>query len=83
MMQVKRALRIAPREPKVYARLSALQLALGQFTSAEQVARKGLGMAAGQADYEYFFWKLIAACRRLLDDRAGEAEAIRRARQYQ
>jgi Flp pilus assembly protein TadD len=82
IIRVQRAMRIVPRDPRVYARLAALQLGQGQVESAEQVALKGLGMAAGQADYQYFFLKLVAACRRLQGDLAGEQQAIRQAQKY-
>lgn len=83
ILLVQRAMRIAPRDPRVYARLAVLQFDQGQFQSAEQVARKGLSMAAGQADYQHFFFKLIAACRRLQGDQIGEEQAIQQAQQYQ
>jgi tetratricopeptide (TPR) repeat protein len=83
ILLVQRAMRIAPRDPRIYARLAVLQFDQGQLQSAEQVARKGLSMAAGQADYQYFFFKLIAACRRLQGDQIGEEQAIQQAQQYQ
>ncbi len=83
ILLVQRAMRIAPRDPRVYARLAVLQFDQGQTQSAEQVARKGLRMVAGQADYQYFFFKLIAACRRLQGDQIGEDQAIQQAQQYQ
>lgn len=42
VIQLQRAQRIAPREPKVYARLAALLLSLGEASRAEQLALKGL-----------------------------------------
>jgi len=81
IMKLQQAQRIAPREPKVYARLAALYLAQGQAVRAEQMARKGLTMAAGRPDYGRFFWRIIAASRRYLGDTRGEAQALTKAQQ--
>lgn len=81
IMKLQQAQRIAPREPKVYARLAALYLAQGQAVRAEQMARKGLTMAADKPGYSYFFWRLIAASRRYQGDTKGEAHALAKAQQ--
>ncbi|MCO4837811.1 MAG: hypothetical protein KC426_06945 [Oceanospirillaceae bacterium] len=82
IIQLQRAQRIAPREPKVYARLSALQLSLGEAARAEQLALKGLTLVPNQKRYQHFFWKLIAASRSYLGDSQGEAKAIIQADKY-
>lgn len=81
IMKLQQAQRIAPREPKVYARLAALYLGQGQAARAEQMARKGLTTAADKPGYGHFFWRLIAASRRYLGDTEGEAQALVKARQ--
>ena len=81
IMKLQQAQRIAPREPKVYARLAALYLAQGQAARAEQMARKGLTTAADKPGYGHFFWRLIAASRRYLGDTEGEAQALAKAQQ--
>ena len=82
VIQLQRAQRIAPRDPKVYARLAALQLSLGEASRAEQLALKGLTLVPEQKNYQYYFWKLIAASRSHLGDSAGESKAIEAAARY-
>ena len=82
VIQLQRAQRIAPREPKVYARLAALQLSLGEASRAEQLALKGLTLVPQQNNYQYYFWKLIAASRSHLGDVSGESKAISEAAKY-
>ena len=82
VIQLQRAQRIAPREPKVYARLAALQLSLGEASRAEQLALKGLTLVPQQNNYQYYFWKLIAASRSHLGDVPGESKAIAEAAKY-
>ena len=79
VIKLQQAQRIAPQEPKVYARLAALYLADGQAVRAEQLARKGLSLVANQPTYGDFFWRLIAASRRYQGDIEGEQEALSRA----
>lgn len=81
VIKLQQAQRIAPQEPKVYARLAALYLADGQAVRAEQLARKGLSLAATQPAYGDFFWRLIAASRRYQGDTEGEQAALARAAQ--
>ena len=81
VIKLQQAQRIAPQEPKVYARLAALYLADGQAVRAEQLARKGLSLVATQPNYGDFFWRLIAASRRYQGDIEGEQEALARAAQ--
>jgi tetratricopeptide (TPR) repeat protein len=82
VIQLQRAQRIAPREPKVYARLAALQLSLGEASRAEQLALKGLTLVPNKKSYQYYFWKLIGASRSHLGDGKGEARAILEAEKY-
>ncbi|MFQ3310404.1 hypothetical protein ABXT70_01525 [Candidatus Njordibacter sp. Uisw_039] len=82
VIQLQRAQRIAPREPKVYARLAALQLSLGEASRAEQLALKGLTLVPNKNSYQYYFWKLIGASRSHLGDTKGEAKAIAEAKKY-
>ena len=81
-MQLQRAQRIAPREPKIYARLAALELSLGKASLAEQLALKGLTLVPNKNNYQYYFWKLISTSRRHLGDSKGEAKAMSQAEKY-
>ena len=82
VIQLQRAQRIAPRDPKVYARLAALQLSLGEAARAEQLALKGLTLVPNRKTYQYYFWKLIGASRSHLGDSEGEAKAILESAKY-
>ena len=82
VIQLQRAQRIAPRDPKVYARLAALQLSLGEAARAEQLALKGLTLVPNKKTYQYYFWKLIGASRSHLGDSEGEAKAIVESTKY-
>ena len=82
VIQLQRAQRIAPRDPKVYARLAALQLSLGEAARAEQLALKGLTLVPNRKTYQYYFWKLIGASRSHLGDSKGEAKAIVESAKY-
>ena len=82
VIQLQRAQRIAPRDPKVYARLAALQLSLGEAARAEQLALKGLTLVPNKKTYQYYFWKLIGASRSHLGDSEGEAKAIVESAKY-
>ena len=82
VIQLQRAQRIAPRDPKVYARLAALQLSLGEAARAEQLALKGLTLVPNRKTYQYYFWKLIGASRSHLGDSEGEARAIVESAKY-
>ena len=82
VIQLQRAQRIAPRDPKVYARLAALQLSLGEAARAEQLALKGLTLVPNKKTYQYYFWKLIGASRSHLGDSEGEAKAIVESEKY-
>ena len=82
VIQLQRAQRIAPRDPKVYARLAVLQLSLGEAARAEQLALKGLTLVPNKKTYQYYFWKLIGASRSHLGDSEGEAKAIVESTKY-
>ncbi len=82
VIQLQRTQRIAPREPKVYARLAALQLSLGKASVAEQLALKGLTLVPNKNSYQYYFWALIDASRSHLGDSKGEAKAMVEAEKY-
>ncbi len=46
---LERAQRIAPRDPAVYVALAELKIAMGDYTQAAQLARKGLALKPGPA----------------------------------
>lgn len=80
--RLERALRIAPREPEVYLQLAEVQRRQGQFLQAEQVALKGVSVAAGQPGALRRLWRLIADIRQEAGNAAGAGEARQKAAAY-
>ncbi|MBP0049743.1 tetratricopeptide repeat protein [Marinobacterium sp. AK62] len=80
--RLERALRIAPRDPEVYIQLADVQRRQGQFLQAEQVALKGVSVAAGQAPVLKRLWRLIADIRQEGGNSQGAQEARRKAESY-
>lgn len=80
--QLERALRIAPRDPQVYYQLADVQRRLGQFMQAEQVALKGINVAAGQSAQLRRLWSLLALIRSEAGDSTGAREAQQEAGRY-
>lgn len=72
---LERAQRIAPRDPRIYQKLGEVKLAQGNPGQGEQMARKSLALAAGQARLQAELWELIADCRAARGDAAGEESA--------
>ena len=82
VIKLQQSQRIAPNEPKVYARLAALYLAENNPTRSEQMARKGLTLVGNNPTYLHYFWRLIAACKQRLGDREGQHQATQQANRY-
>lgn len=80
--RLERALRIAPRDPEVYIQLADVQRRQGQFLQAEQVALKGVSVAAGQKSPLRRLWTLIADIRQEAGNVAGAREARQKAAAY-
>ncbi|MEH6577427.1 MAG: tetratricopeptide repeat protein [Amphritea sp.] len=77
---LERAQRIAPRDPQVYLQLADLRRQQGQYLQAEQLALKGVAVAAGQVSMERKLWLLIAEIRQEGGDSSGAQEARQKAR---
>ncbi len=80
--RLERALRIAPRDPEVYIQLADVQRRQGQFLQAEQVALKGVSVAAGQPGPLKRLWQLIAKIRQEGGNAQGAKEARAKAAAY-
>ncbi|WP_417535011.1 tetratricopeptide repeat protein [Marinobacterium stanieri] len=80
--RLERALRIAPRDPEVYIQLADVQRRQGQFLQAEQVALKGVSVAAGQSGALKRLWQLIAEIRQEGGNAQGAKEARDKAAAY-
>ncbi len=76
---LERAQRIAPRDPQVYYQLADLSRLQGQYLQAEQLALKGVAVAAGQFGIERKLWLLIADIRMEGGDSRGAQEARQKA----
>lgn len=76
---LERALRIEPRNPRLWNRLAGLRLAQGRYTMAEQLAAKSNSLAGSDTGLKRSNWRLIARARDARGDRAGAAAARRHA----
>jgi len=73
--QIERALRISPRDPQIYLQLAALKRQKGEYLQAEQVALRGIALAAGLPDYKRKLWRELALIRTQAGDFAGATQA--------
>lgn len=76
---IERALRIDPRNARLWSRLAVVRLDQDQPRQAEQLALKSNALAAGDPRLQAQNWRLIATARRALQDNTGAREAERRA----
>ncbi|MBZ0070985.1 MAG: tetratricopeptide repeat protein [Gammaproteobacteria bacterium] len=76
---LERALRIEPRNPRLWYQLAAIRLEQGQYGQAIQMAGKSNSLAAGDTRLQVRNWRLIAAARRAQGDAAGARAAEERA----
>ncbi len=79
---VERALRIEPRNPRLWLRLAELRLAMAMPERAEQLAMKAKALAVANPVLIEKSWRLIAQARYQRGDTAGAAEALRQAGNY-
>ncbi len=77
---LERALRIEPRNPRLWNRLAHLYAAQRQYARVEAFAAKSNALAGDDAVLRADNWALIAEARAALGDRRGAAEARRKAR---
>lgn len=80
--QVERALRIAPRDPQIYLQLAAVKRQQGEYLQAEQVALRGIALAAGLPDYKRRLWRELALIRTQAGDFAGATQAEAEAERF-
>jgi tetratricopeptide (TPR) repeat protein len=76
---LERAIRIQPRNPKLWQQLAEVRLRQQQPGLAEELAQKSNSLARGNTALVQKNWTLIAAARRLKGDPAGAAEADQKA----
>jgi predicted Zn-dependent protease len=80
---VERALRIEPRNPRLWLKLARLRLAQGQPEQAEHLAERALSWSGDDAALRAANWRLIAEARTARGDLDGARAAEARAGQYQ
>jgi cytochrome c-type biogenesis protein CcmH/NrfG len=76
---LERALRIEPRNPRLWQELARVRLAQGQYRQAENLAVKSNTLAAGDKPLRRENWRIIGQARTDLGDLAGAREAFSRA----
>jgi len=77
---IERALRIEPRNPRLWNRLAHLYADQGQYARVESFAAKSNALAGSDPILQADNWQLIATARATLGDRRGAEQARRRAR---
>ncbi len=80
---LERALRISPRDPRLWQRLAQVRLDMGHAERAEGLASRSNSLAEGDRALQRENWRLIAAARRLRGDEPGAREAEERVRALQ
>ena len=80
---LERALRIEPRNPRIWQELARVRLAEGDPAQAEQLAVRAAGWAGDDRSVRAASWHLITEARIARGDQAGADEALIRARQYE
>lgn len=76
---IERALRIEPRNPRLWQELARVRLAQGDAEQAEGLARRANTMAGGDRQLQAAGWRLISAARAARGDSAGARDAAQRA----
>ena len=80
---IERALRIEPRNPRLWSRLARIRFEQQRYQQAEALARKSNRFAQGRSLLLAGNWQLIARVRGKLGDASGMAEARAQAARYQ
>ena len=73
---LERALRIEPRNPRLWQELARVRLAQGQYAQAESLAARSNSWAGGDAALRADNWRLIAQARDARGDGAGAKAAL-------
>jgi predicted Zn-dependent protease len=72
---IERALRIEPRNPRLWQELARVRLQQGQLVQAENVAKRSSSFAGSDNALRAENWRLIAQAREALGDTDGAREA--------
>jgi len=77
---LERALRIEPRNPRLWHELARVRLKQGEYQQAESIAARSNSWAAGDSALRAENWRLIAEARAARGDEAGARSALERSR---
>lgn len=78
---LERALRIEPRNARLWYELARVRLGQEDYPQAENLAKRSNSYAADDAALRRANWTLIAECRRELGDLAGAEAALKKSKQ--
>ena len=76
---LERALKVDPRDPRLWHRLAAVRFRQGRHAEAEALALRSLSLRRAGRDLDTRNWRIIAAARRAQGDEEGAREALGRA----
>ena len=76
---LERALKVEPRNPRLWHRLAAVRYRQGRHREAEALARRSMSLSPGDSKLESRNWRVIAAARHGQGDEDGARAALRRA----
>lgn len=79
---LERALRIDPRNPRLWQQLAGVRLQQGDYPQAESLAARSNSWAGQDNVLRAENWRLIAEARRARGDAAGAREALENADRY-
>lgn len=77
--EIERALRLQPRNPRLWQRLAELRLAQDRPRQAEDLALKSNDLAGDDPELRRYNWRIVALARRMRGDTAGAQAALARA----
>jgi Tfp pilus assembly protein PilF len=80
---LERALRIEPRNPRLWQELARLRLKQGEYAQAESTAARSSSWAGGDNGLRAENWRLIAEARTARGDSKGARAALERSRQLE
>ena len=76
---LERALKVEPRNPRLWHRLATVRYRQGRHPEAEALARRSMSLSPGDGKLESRNWRVIAAARHGQGNEEGAREALRRA----
>jgi tetratricopeptide (TPR) repeat protein len=79
---LERALRIDPRNPRLWQQLAGVRLQQGDYAQAENLAERSNSWAGTDDVLRAENWRLISEARQARGDDAGAREALERAERY-